>query len=1082
MNSKQDLAETPLTEAHAASSLTRRIAVGFAVVTLVFALTVAFIAIHLTGRFLVAEEVATRLRDALVLSGAFAVVVALGVGLLIARKIAAPLHRLTASLRIDRDQQAIDPAAFTEFKEVHQLATNIEAMTHALHSREVNLRRSEQKFRETFELVGVGLIQLDRDGRFLMVNQHFSEMLGYQSHELIGRKFLDITHPDDKERDGNVFAAARTAQPTGLAHEKRYLHKSGHAVWVKRTGVVVKDEAGNPTYGICSVENITQQRAAQETLTALNESLRAIVDTSPLAIYSITPAGIVTLWNPAAERMFGATQDEVIGKESPLMLGESADFARAMREHVLAGETIHDIDITWKTEKQPTRELSLAAAPLRGPSDEIVGIIVTCGDVTTLKTTAKALDQQLHFTEELLEAIPNPIFYRGIDGHYLGFNRAWETTFAIRRDDWISHHPNEFFPPDEVKRFLAQDDLVLSSGEPQALEETTVDGQGRVRTIVKQLSRFTSADGKPAGLVGVLTDVTEFRDVKKALQVSEGRFQVLTESAMDLVSVLSAEGTFRYQSPSIKRVLGYEPAEVINQDIFSFVHRDDIAMLRASLKDLAEGAQMERAVQFRIRGKDGGWRMLESIAKSCMNVPEINGIIVNTRDITERRAFEQKIQHLAYHDALTDLPNRALMQDRIGNAVTRADRAGHKFAVMFIDIDNFKNINDTLGHDVGDDLLRSLAHRLTSSVRANDSIGRQGGDEFIVLLDELKSQEGASRVAHQILAALRAPFFIGGANQHVSGSIGIAIFPDDGRDASTLLKNADTAMFHSKAFGKNTYQFFTQQMTVAVKRRAALESALRAAVDKGSFALVYQPQVDLHTGEIVGLEALVRWHSEEAGTVMPSEFIPLAEETGLINALGNWVLREACRQAQAWVDAGIKPRRVAVNVSARQLADGRFLGLLRQALADSGLAPHLLEIELTEGQVMRQGEGSISLLNAIKEMGVKMSIDDFGTGYSSLSYLKRLPISTVKIDQSFVRDITVDPNDSAIVVAIINMAKSLDLELVAEGIETAGQLMMLRKQGCPVGQGYYFSVPLPGAEVEPLLRLGTIFKTDAALG
>ena len=362
-----------------------------------------------------------------------------------------------------------------------------------------------------------------------------------------------------------------------------------------------------------------------------------------------------------------------------------------------------------------------------------------------------------------------------------------------------------------------------------------------------------------------------------------------------------------------------------------------------------------------------------------------------------------------------------------------------------------------------------------AALSTHDTIARQGGDEFIVLLDRLEGHQGATRVAQKILDAMRAAFLIGGTDQHVSGSIGIALYPDDGHDAPTLLKNADTAMFHGKANGKNTYQFFTPQMNIAVKRRAAMESNLRAAVKNGDFSLVYQPQIDLISGEIVALEALVRWVSEQSGTIMPSEFIPLAEETGLINEIGQWVLREACLQAKKWLDAGMPRRRIAVNLSARQLADKRFVEMLANILDETKLDPALLELEITESQVMRQGEGSVSRLNEIASMGIQLAVDDFGTGYSSLSYLKRLPISKLKIDQSFVRDITIDPNDTAIVVAIISMAKSLDLDIIAEGIETAGQLAVLRANGCRVGQGFYFSVPMSASDLAPLLARASVF-------
>jgi predicted signal transduction protein with EAL and GGDEF domain len=356
-------------------------------------------------------------------------------------------------------------------------------------------------------------------------------------------------------------------------------------------------------------------------------------------------------------------------------------------------------------------------------------------------------------------------------------------------------------------------------------------------------------------------------------------------------------------------------------------------------------------------------------------------------------------------------------------------------------------------------------------VRLEDTIARQGGDEFIVLLDQLEDGRNASVVAQKILNSLRHPLSLGGTEQHVSGSVGIAVYPEDGRDAQTLMKNADTAMFHGKGQGKNTYQYFTSQMNIAVKRRMTLETALRRAVLQKNFVLHYQPQINLESGEIIAVEALVRWQTEDSGTVMPGDFIPLAEETGLINDIGEWVLREGCRQAKEWQDQGLaRTRRMAVNLSARQFGDRGFLDMVTRVLNETGLSPQCLELEITESQVMRQTEGIIQLLNKLSEMGVSLAIDDFGTGYSSLSYLKRLPIQKLKIDQSFIRDVTVDPNDAAIVVAIINMAKSLDLETIAEGVETAGQLALLRSKGCRTGQGFYFSPPVPSREIYPLLR------------
>jgi diguanylate cyclase (GGDEF)-like protein len=485
---------------------------------------------------------------------------------------------------------------------------------------------------------------------------------------------------------------------------------------------------------------------------------------------------------------------------------------------------------------------------------------------------------------------------------------------------------------------------------------------------------------------------------------------------------------------------------------------------------VVESRHSREPVEFRVALKGGGWRTMESLGTNCLDNPHIHGLVFNSRDVTDRKQIQQKIQHLAYHDNLTGLPNRSLLQDRLAHAIQRAERNGKKVAVLFIDLDNFKNINDTLGHDVGDELLRQVSKRLQDSVRVEDTIARQGGDEFIVLLDGIDDNRGASVVAQKILNALRDAFVLGGGNQHVSGSLGIALYPEDGHDAQTLMKNADTAMFHGKSLGKNTYQYFTAQMNIAVKRRMTLESALRRAVMQKDFVLHYQPQVDIETGRIVAVEGLVRWESEDSGTILPGDFIPLAEETGLIGEIGEWVLREGCRQMKEWKGMGLPPRRVALNLSARQFGDKNFLETIVRVLADTGLEGNALELEITESQVMRQTEGVILLLNKIADMGIHIAIDDFGTGYSSLSYLKRLPIQKLKIDQSFIRDITVDPNDTAITVAIINMARSLDLETIAEGIETAGQLALLKSKGCRLGQGFYFSEPLSARELLPILQ------------
>ena len=1060
-------------------SLRVRLATSFSVLGLVFVLFLGLIAYKTAAEAGLPMASASSLRLQILWWGIGSVLLTAILGIFLAKQITEPLGKLTDELR-QHDVRAYpwELSVHRSYTELEQLTLTMLDLANAIRAHETALVRNERKFRETFDLVEIGLVHLDGKGHYVQVNRKFTEMVGYSKEELIGKTLIEVFHPDERDDESQALRDVLAGMDNIPKREKRYVRKDGEVCWARRSAAIVRDEDGKLVYVLVAMEDISQYLATQETLRSLNQSLKAIVETSPLAIYAITPQGIVKLWNPAAERLFGRKESEVLGKTSPLVIPDHEDFAPALRDRVLAGETVHNLEITRRRDDGALIELSVSAAPLRGTEDRIVGVLVICTDVMEIKRTSQALNDQLRFTQELLEVIPNPIFYKDIQRRYLGFNRAWESFFGKKREDFVGKQASDLIPAQLADSADRKDAEVIRTGQLSISEVNITDAKVELRQVLKHVSRFTSQDGMPAGTISVLTDITELKKIEHALETSEARFRALTESAMDIVTVIDADGIIQYQSPSVKHLLGFDPEQMVGLKPFDMVHRDDIGALKQSFESLltrGPGAQTEKPIEFRIRNKDGGWRTLESMGKNNLDNPSIRGLIVNTRDVSDRLAIQQRMQHLAYHDSLTGLPNRSLLQDRVSQALGRADRTKKDLAVMFIDIDNFKNINDTLGHDVGDELLREIAKRLTQSVRQHDTIARQGGDEFIVLLEELDGQRGATRVAQKILDALRTVFVVGGVEQHVSGSIGLALFPQDGHDPQTLLKNADTAMFHGKSLGKNTYQFFTHQMNIAVKRRAELESSLRVAVKDGDFALHYQPQIDLNSGEIVAVEGLVRWNSLENGTLMPGDFIPLAEETGLISEIGEWVLREGCRQAKEWQDMGLPQRRMAINLSARQLNDKGFFNMVAQVLAETGLDAKYLELEITESQVMRQAEGSIMLLNQLADIGIHLAVDDFGTGYSSLSYLKRLPIGKLKIDQSFIRDITVDPNDTAIVVAIINMAKSLDLEIIAEGIETAGQLTLLRAKGCGIGQGYYFSVPLSAAALLPQLQRRSVF-------
>jgi diguanylate cyclase (GGDEF)-like protein len=448
----------------------------------------------------------------------------------------------------------------------------------------------------------------------------------------------------------------------------------------------------------------------------------------------------------------------------------------------------------------------------------------------------------------------------------------------------------------------------------------------------------------------------------------------------------------------------------------------------------------------------------------------VTGAVIVFHDVSATRAMSLEMTHSAQHDVVTGLPNRVLLSDRINQSISLAHRNNRSIAVLFLDLDHFKYINDSLGHAVGDQLLQSVSKRLLASVRASDTVTRQGGDEFIILLSEITHPEDAATSAKKILLSLSTPCSVGGHDLHIDGSIGISIYPADGEDAETLVKNADTAMYYAKERGRSNFQFFTAAMNLKTVQRQSLESSLRRALERDEFLLHYQPKVDLITGEITGVEALIRWQQPDRGLVPPAQFVPVAEDCGLILPIGRWVLREACRQAREWQAAGLPFKRISVNVSAAEFRDKVFVERVATILAETGLDPRYLDLELTEGVLMADAESTCGILHALKDIGVHLAVDDFGTGYSSLSYLRQFPIDVLKIDQSFVRQITVDPDGSTIVSAIIDMGRNLKQRVIAEGIETQAQLAFLQARHCAEGQGYLFSRPLPANEFAHFLE------------
>lgn len=559
-----------------------------------------------------------------------------------------------------------------------------------------------------------------------------------------------------------------------------------------------------------------------------------------------------------------------------------------------------------------------------------------------------------------------------------------------------------------------------------------------------------------------IRNVMERKMAEDALFLEKERAQVTLNSIGDAVISTDIAGNVTYLNMAAERMTGWSQAEANGQpfaDVFRIVDGATRETLRNPMElAIQENKPVGLTIDSVLIRRDGVEASIEDSAAPIRDrAGRVTGAVIVFHDVGEARSMMLKMAHLAQHDFLTDLPNRMLLNDRLAQTISLARRRRKKLAVLFMDVDHFKNINDSLGHIIGDKLLQSVALRLKTCVRDSDTVSRQGGDEFVVLLSDVEHAEAAGNSAAKILSALAEKHSIAENEFHVTMSIGISVFPGDGEDAETLLKNADTALYHAKENGRNNYQFFKQDMNERVVERQSLEGGLRQALARHEFVVHYQPKVNLETGAITGAEALIRWRHPDRGLLAPKQFVSIAEDSGLIVPIGQWMLREACRQAKAWQDAGHLPTTIAVNISAMEFRREGFLEDICDILNDTGLDPRYLEIELTESVLVQDVESTMTVLSALKNMGVQLAIDDFGTGYSSLSYLRQFPIDTLKIDQSFVRNISAANGDATIVSAVIGMGNSLKLRVSAEGVETREQLAFLQSKHCEEGQGFYFS-------------------------
>lgn len=624
-------------------------------------------------------------------------------------------------------------------------------------------------------------------------------------------------------------------------------------------------------------------------------------------------------------------------------------------------------------------------------------------------------------------------------------------------------HPEDHGLWDEHDQCRRNSDEIIS------IEHRIVTKSGQVRWIQHVCGPVYDETGACLGIRGSNTDITRRVLMEQELRESEHRYFDLLENANDLIQSTLPDGKLLFANRAWREALGYAAEEIPGLHLRQIIHPDTLEHWMSSFQGILSGKTQE-LIDAAFITKDGRKVLIEG----SVNCRFQDGQPISTRgifrDVTARKAAEEKVRRLAYYDTLTNLPNRDLFRDRLERSLSRARRAQRTVAVAFLDLDRFKNINDSLGHAYGDLLLQEVACRLTVAVRETDTVSRFGGDEFVILMADMSSRNGATVAANKLLNAFTAPFVLDGVEVSTTTSIGLAVYPDSGEDADTLLKHADVAMYQAKNLGRNTFQFYSQDMNAQALKRLLLGNDLRHALEKDELFLLYQPQLDVASGRMIGVEALLRWRHATQGVIAPDQFIPVAEETGLIIPIGRWVLQAACRQFKLWLDQGCDLGSLAVNLSPKQFKDAELAAHVTQALGTVELPPYYLELELTESMLMEHAGETRQILQQLRQIGVRLAIDDFGTGYSSLSYLKHFPINKLKIDKSFVAGLPDDRDDAAIAEAIVGLSRSLDLQVLAEGVETEAQRDCLERLQCHHMQGYYFSRPVEAQQITQLLQ------------
>lgn len=925
--------------------------------------------------------------------------------------------------------------------------------------------------------VPAGLVVLADDLSVLTVNRFAEQLSGHRQSTLNGRD-IDELFPGQ-----GLKSRALEVRDTGKPQHGIVLRWSNGGRREYCEASITPMESHRPPGSdtpaaslLVVIEDLTERELLRATTAEADARMRAVVENVPEGIVTIDEQGRIESFNYAAERLFGYRAGEVIGYNVKRLMPEPYRSAhdRYLSDFVASGKRrcleqgFREVEGIRRDGSRFPVELAVSEMHVGGQR-RFIGI---ARDISERKEAEGALIDTYERLRTIIENSSDWVWEIDEDYRYTYASPRIADILGYTAGEVLRKSIFDLMPEGGAERFreLLEPDL-SHQRRFTMVEHRVVHKDGHTVVLQTSGSPFYNSDGKFCGYRGIDRDVTE----RKRAEATMAKLSSAIEQAADSILITDNKGVIEYVNAGFEETTGFTREEALGQapNILKSGMMDK-DFYRRMWEAIARGDVFRDVVVN--RKKDGTVYYEEKTITPLVDAEgRISHFVSSGKDITERMRAQEQLQYLAYHDVLTDLPNRTLFMDRLSQAITHAAREGRLLALLFMDLDNFKVINDSLGHPAGDQLLQELAKRLRSGLREGDTVARLSGDEFAVLLEDLASAEDVAPIARKILDHICAPFMTEGRELIATTSIGIALFPDDGTEPAVLLKNADIAMYRAKDKGRNNYRFYTRDMNAAAEERLLVENELRRALERGEFFLAYQPQVTIDGRRVIGVEALIRWRHSRRGVVAPADFVPVLEETGLIVAVGEWVLRRACRQLRASREGGLAVPRVAVNIAPRQLAEPGFPELVQRVLAECGVSSDALELEITESSLMEDESGAVDVLHALSEAGIRITMDDFGTGYSSLSYLRRFPISSLKIDREFVRDVPRDMADSELARAIIAMARSMNLPVVAEGVESEEQLRFLQQYGCSAIQGYLIARPVPPDEMESLIARGSLY-------